>query len=118
MNKTNPAKKTIIMITQNGMGTGSDQLKRRMLRSYLEQLYEFNLMPSAICFYGEGAKLTCEGSPVLPQLQALAKKGVQLNICMTCLKEYELQNKVVVGSICGMTDIVFAQWQADKVITL
>jgi sulfur relay (sulfurtransferase) complex TusBCD TusD component (DsrE family) len=59
-----------------------------------------------------------EGSPLIEQLKALEAKGVHLILCSTCLNHYGLPDKVQVGIIGGMTDLIEAQWQADKVITL
>lgn len=59
-----------------------------------------------------------EGSPVLEQLHALEGKGVRLIICSTCLNYFGLQDKVKVGIVGGMADILEAQLRADKVITL
>ena len=43
---------------------------------------------------------------------------MHLIICGTCLNHYNLADKVQVGVVGGMTDIIEAQWRADKVITL
>jgi sulfur relay (sulfurtransferase) complex TusBCD TusD component (DsrE family) len=79
---------------------------------------EYNLLPANICFYTEGVKLVVEGSPVLETLSAMEAKGVRLVVCNTCLNYYDLAEKVRVGIIGGMADIIEAQWKADRVITL
>jgi peroxiredoxin family protein len=76
------------------------------------------MLPGAICFYTEGVRLVCEGSPVLDQLRALEAKGVHLIICQTCLEFFGLADKVQVGVVGGMGDIIEAQWRAEKVITI
>ena len=63
-------------------------------------------------------KLVVEGSPVIDLLKQLESKGVLLISCLTCLNYYNLAEKVAVGVIGGMPDIVAAQWRASKVITL
>jgi hypothetical protein len=55
---------------------------------------------------------------VLDLLHALDAKGVRLIICSTCLQYFGLNDKVAVGIVGGMNDIVLAQWMAGKVITL
>ena len=62
--------------------------------------------------------MVVEGSPVLDLLQSLEAKGVRLIICSTCLQYYGLTEKVKVGIVGGMGDILLAQWMAGKVITL
>ena len=81
-------------------------------------LQENEFYPGAICFYSEGVKMVVEGSPVLDLLRALETKGVRLIICITCLQYYGLSDKVAVGIVGGMNDIVLAQWMAGKVVAL
>jgi peroxiredoxin family protein len=58
------------------------------------------------------------GPPVLEQLTLLEKKGVRLIACSTCLNYFGIADKVKIGIIGGMTDILDAQLRARKVITL
>jgi sulfur relay (sulfurtransferase) complex TusBCD TusD component (DsrE family) len=48
----------------------------------------------------------------------LESKGVRLTVCSTCLNYFGLQNKIQVGIVGGMGDIIEAQIKAEKVITL
>jgi len=109
---------TIILVTKNGMGHADPELQHKLIETYLKLLGENDYLPAAICFYTEGVKLTADGSPIIEQLQNLEAKGVRLIICGTCINFYGLQNKVQVGIVGGMTDIIEAQWRASKVITL
>jgi intracellular sulfur oxidation DsrE/DsrF family protein len=71
-----------------------------------------------IAFYTEGVRLVVEGSPVLDQLKDLESKGVRLVICSTCLNYFGLTEKVKVGIVGSMADILEGQLRAEKVITL
>jgi predicted peroxiredoxin len=59
-----------------------------------------------------------EGSPVLDTLKSLESKGVRLILCSTCLNFFNLAEKVKVGIVGGMTDIIEAQMKAEKVISV
>lgn len=109
---------TVIVVNSNGMGVAEEPLQHKLLSIYLTMLRDNELYPGAICFYGDGVKMTVEGSPVLELLRELEAKGVHLIICITCLKYLGLEGKVVVGIVGGMHDILLAQWMAEKVITL
>jgi hypothetical protein len=117
---TDPTKRTapVILITNDGMGQADQPLQHKLIRTYLSLLVESELFPAAICFYTDGIKLVVEGSPVLDLLQTLEAKGVPLIVCQTCLNHFALADKIRVGIVGGMTDIIEAQWRADKVITL
>ncbi len=111
-------KDTVILITRNGMGEADQVLQHRLVGTYLKLLDEHNILPGAICFYTEGVHLVVDGSPVLGTLQSLEQKGVRLIICSTCVNYYDLLERVKVGIVGGMGDILEAQRKASKVITL
>lgn len=111
-------KDTVIQITNDGMGKGDLALQHKLIVKYLELIQMNENLPNAITFYTDGVKMVVEGSPALEQLRALESKGVRLIVCSTCLEHSGLSEKVQVGIVGGMTDIIEAQVKADKVITL
>ena len=114
-------KNTIILITKEGMGyTRRDDsaLQLKLLETYLYLLQENDTLPAVICFYADGVKLLVEGSYLLENLTHLEQKGVRLIACSTCLNYFGLMDKLRVGVVGGMPDIIEAQIKADKVITL
>lgn len=108
----------VILVTNDGMGRSTVELQHKLIGTYLRLLDESNTLPAAICFYTDGVKLVVEGSPILEQLKSLEAQGVHLIICSTCLNYLGLDERVQVGIVGGMTDIIEAQWRASKVITL
>jgi intracellular sulfur oxidation DsrE/DsrF family protein len=109
---------TVILITRNGMGEADQMLQHKLIGTYLKLLDEHDVLPAAICFYTEGVRLVVDGSPVLETLRSLENKGVRLILCSTCLNYFNLTGQVRVGIVGGMGDILEAQRQAAKVITL
>ena len=100
------------------MGNAAPELAMKLVTTYLTLLMENGSLPKAICFYTEGVKLVVDDSPVLELLAKLESKGVHLIICQTCLNYYNLRDKVRVGIIGGMGDILAAMALAGKVITI
>ena len=111
-------KDTVVLVTNNGMGKAEEALQLNLIAKYLELLLQGESVPSAVCFYTEGVRLVCEGSPVIGQLRELEANQVRLIICSTCLNYYGLHDKVQVGIVGGMGDILEAQMKAEKVITI
>ncbi len=109
---------TVLVFTRAGMGHAEPALQERLSTTFLSLLIQNDLLPAKICFYTEGVKLVCEGSPVLEQLQALEAQEVEMIICKTCIDYFGLADKVRVGVVGGMPDIITAMEQADKVISL
>lgn len=112
-------KNTVIQCTTFGMGHSHiHSLNMKLITKYFDILLMGNEMPAAITFYTDGVQLVTEGSPILEQLGQLEAKGVRLIICSTCLDELRLADKVKVGIVGGMPDIMEAQMKASKVITI
>ncbi len=109
---------TVILISREGMGSAELPLQRKLIATYLKLLDANGTLPAAICFYTDGVKLVVEDSPVIEELKTLETHGVRLIVCQTCLNYFNLVDKVQVGIVGGMGDILEAQWKADKVITL
>ena len=113
------SKAIVLLMPSDGLGKTSDQkLREKLVGTLLRLLEDAEELPKAICFFTDGVKLACEGSPILKELAALEAKGVRLVLCNTCLNQFGLVGEVRVGVVGGMTDIITAMWGADSVITL
>lgn len=113
-----PFSDSVVLITREGMGSGEPALQRKLLDNYLRLLLESSMLPAAICFYTDGVKLVVENSPLLERLMEVERQGVRLIVCATCLNYFDLSDKVRVGIVGGMPDIIEAQANASKVITI
>jgi selenium metabolism protein YedF len=107
-----------ILITRAQMGQADPALGEKLIVSYLGLLDLEDRLPRRICFYGEGVRLVCEGSPVLDELLTLASRGVELIACGTCLGFYGLTKEMRVGREGNMREIIGAQFDAARVVTI
>ena len=87
-----------------------------LMKSFLYALTQQDELPDTILCYNGGAKLTCEGSESLEDLKDLAARGVEILTCGTCLNFYGITEKLQVGSVTNMYDIVERMSSADRVI--
>ena len=111
-------KETAIMVTRAGMGQAEPALQAKLMKTYLRQLLANGSIPGAICLYTDGVKLAVEGSPVLDELKQLEQAGCHVILCQTCLNYFDLAERVSVGTVGGMGDILAAQATAKKVISI
>ena len=112
---------TVVLVTRDGLGHVGPQdhaFGFEMFDRFLHALESQPVKPKAICFYTDGVKLTCEGSPVLPGLQLIQGMDVRLLSCRTCLDYFRITEKVAVGEVSTMNEIVAVLMAADKVITI
>ena len=110
--------KNLVLITSDRLGTGDDELGRKLMISYLKTLKEMGPDLWQLIFVNGGVKLTIEASPVLRELQDYEKSGVIIFACGTCLEHFGLTADKKVGGTTNMLDIVMATQLADKVITI
>jgi intracellular sulfur oxidation DsrE/DsrF family protein len=109
---------TVILLKREGMGCDYSNLQRDLLDKYLKLLLEKQTLPAAIIFYTEAVRLTAKGSKFLDTLSQLQQKGVRLIVCATSVESFGLKDKIQVGTIGSMADILEAQSKAGKVISL
>ena len=109
-------KTTVVVISADHMGEGDEELGRILIKGFIFALTQQEHLPSTILFYNGGAKLTCEGSESLEDLKDLAARGVEILTCGTCLNFYGITEKLQVGSVTNMYDIVERMSSADRVI--
>ena len=67
----------------------------------------------------DGVKLPAgEEQQVIDSLMTLIEKGSIVLVCGTCLNYYGIADRLKVGTVSNMYDIMSAMQRADKVITL
>jgi len=107
----------LVVIRSAGMGTGSDELGKILMKGYLYALSQMEELPEKILFYNGGVTLTTEGSDSLEDLKAMEARGVQIRSCGTCLDYYHLKDQLLVGEVTNMYDIAEAMAGAAGMIS-
>ncbi|MBO5155488.1 MAG: sulfurtransferase-like selenium metabolism protein YedF [Eubacterium sp.] len=106
----------VIVISSNQMGAGSEELGKTLLKGFLYAVTQQDELPRTILFYNSGVYMTCEESPALDDLKSLEAQGVTIMSCGTCLNYYGVTEKLKVGSVTNMYDIVETMEKADLLI--
>lgn len=96
----------VLVLNRLFMGTGSEELGKILMQACINSLAETTPLPSAILFYNAGVNLACENSPVLPALRDLESRGIRMLVCGTCLDYFDLKQKLLVGRVSNMYDIM------------
>lgn len=106
----------VVCVTNSVMGGGDDELGAILMKGFISTLKQLDPLPKKIILYNAGAKLAILESAVLPALKELEKAGVAILVCGTCADFYEIKEKVSVGVISNMYEIVESLNTASKVI--
>jgi hypothetical protein len=88
------------------VGRGDDILGYEIVVQLLKSLVHRDDRPTAIVCWNTGVKLLAQGSPVIPQLKDLEKKGVAILAGQLCVNELELAGKMAVGKVATMEEIL------------
>ncbi len=110
--------KNTIVINSRYFGQGDNELGEKLMGSFLRKLWSSDTQPNQILFYNSGVKLMAEGSSVLDALNGLSDKGVDLIACGTCVSHYDLKQKIAVGRVGDMNEIVDGVMKSSSVATV
>ena len=106
----------LVVLSANVMGTGEAKLGTSLMKAFVFALTKQDQLPDTILCYNTGAYLTCEGADTLEDLKLLESEGVTILTCGTCLDFYGLKEKLAVGGITNMYDIVERMENAAQII--
>ncbi len=111
-------KGSLIFINSNALGKGSDELGEALLKTFLNTLTESENKPDKLVFMNSGVKMVTKDSDALESLRRVESEGVEIVACGTCLDYFSLKDKVGVGKISNMYDILDSMLEAEKMITI
>lgn len=106
----------LVYISSEMVGRGDDELGKLLMRSFIKSLFDTPPLPKRIIFLNSGVKLTTEGSLVLDALKEFEARGVEILSCGTCLDYFRLKEKLCVGRVTNMFDIISSLQTFDKVV--
>lgn len=106
----------LVVLSGNTMGTGDAKLGTSLMKAFVFALTKQDQLPDTILCYNTGAYLTCRGADTLEDLKLLESEGVTILTCGTCLDFYGLKDKLAVGGVTNMYDIVERMEYAAAII--
>lgn len=108
--------RTLVMVMSSFLGVGDDALGRKLMKNFLATLPEMGSALWRVVLLNGGVALAAQNSPVLEELQALERSGVDVLVCGACLEHFGLARQKAVGTTTNMLDVVTSMQAAHKVI--
>ena len=105
-----------VVLSADVMGQGDERLGKNLMKAFVFALTKQDQLPQTILCYNKGAFLSCEGADTLEDLKNLEAEGVNILTCGTCLDFYGIKDKLAVGSVTNMYEIVEKMEQAKTII--
>ena len=106
----------VVQLTADTMGSGDDELGALILRGFIKTVAELEPLPTRVVCYNSAVKLCAGGSPALDDLRELEAAGVTIVACGTCVSFFDLKDKLAVGRVTDMLDIVTTLAEAGTVL--
>jgi selenium metabolism protein YedF len=106
----------VVVLSDNRMGRGDDVLGDVLIRSFLHTLSQLKPLPDTIICYNAGVKLAAKDSAVLDDLRQLARAGVDILVCGTCVNYFALGGQIAAGHISNMYDIAETMAGASRLL--
>lgn len=106
----------VVVLSANVMGNGEAKLGKALMKAFVFALTKQDILPETILCYNSGAYLTCQGSESLEDFRELEAEGVNILTCGTCLDFYGIKEKLAVGSVTNMYEIVEVMEQAGSIV--
>lgn len=111
-----PASRNMVLVSSDRFGEGDDELGRVLMRAFVKTLKEVVPIPEATFFINAGVRLTTEGSPLIQDIRELEEGGMGIFSCGTCLDFFDLKEKLAVGKVTNMFEVVSYLSSADRVL--
>lgn len=107
---------SLVVLSANTMGSGDEKLGKALMKAFVFALTKQDALPETILCYNSGAYLTCEDADTLEDMKLLEAEGVNIMTCGTCLDFYGIKEKLAVGSITNMYEIVEKMENAKTIV--
>ena len=110
---------TTYLITSDTIGHQDQELGKRLMHNFFMKLLETGEKPTHILFLERGVHLLLPEFSAAGALHILERESeIMLLACATCLDFYQIKEKIVVGQVSSMPEIIEVLGESDKVIHL
>ncbi len=107
-----------VFVTGKTLGRNDAELGEVLIKAFLGTLSKLTLKPAVIAFMNEGVKLALPESSACEHIKDLEKLGTKVLVCGTCTTHFNITDKVAVGTISNMFEIMEMLTSADKILTI
>lgn len=115
---TTTENKTVLLITSDKLGSGSDELGKLLMKNFIFTLLETERRPDRILMLNSGVLLAVKGAETLEALIRLSNDGVEIASCGVCLDYFNKKDELAVGIVTNMFSTAEQLLMASSVIRL
>ncbi len=108
----------IFSFSSMALGNGEKELGYLLMETYLHTLTEIDFLPKTIILCNEAVLFALSSSKVNIYLKNLQNRGVEILICSTSARYYQIDTKINIGQLSTMKTILEKKISATKLINL
>lgn len=108
----------VYFVTSDKIGNQDSELGQKLMHNFLVKLLDASPQPTHLLFVESGVKLLLAEFSGIDSLKIMETKGVKLLACQTCLDYYDIREKITVGCVSNMPEIIKTLHEAEKVISI
>jgi selenium metabolism protein YedF len=115
--QTDAQVRNVVFVGHHGMGRGDEELGQKLMRGFLRTWVDSEPKPWRMIFINSGVKLTTLDEEAVEAISLLEEHGVEVLSCGTCLQFYGLEDKLRVGRVTTMYEVIESMNQATKLLS-
>ena len=108
----------IFSFSSMSLGNGERELGYLLMETYLHTLTEMDLFPKTVILFSEAVLFALNSSKLNIYLKKLQNRGVEILVCSTSARYYQIDTKINIGQLTSMKTILEKKMSATKLINL
>ena len=105
-----------ILVAHDVLGGNDKELGEVLMKAFLGCISKLSRRPAVMAFMNEGVKLVLPESSACEYIKELEKAGTKILVCGTCTTHFGITDKVAVGTISNMFEIMEMITGADNTL--
>ena len=105
-----------ILVAHDVLGGNDKELGEVLMKAFLGCISKLSRRPAVIAFMNEGVKLVLPESSACDYIKELEKAGTKILVCGTCTTHFNITDKIAVGTISNMFEIMEMITGADNTL--
>ena len=107
-----------VLVAGKTLGREDKELGEVLIKGFLGTLSKLETPPAVLALMNEGVKLALPDASTCDHLKDLEGTGTKILVCGTCTNHFGVTERVGVGTVSNMFEILEAVTGADKVLSV
>lgn len=107
-----------VLVAGKTLGREDKELGEVLIKGFLGTLSKLETPPAVLALMNEGVKLALPDASTCDHLKDLERAGTKILVCGTCTNHFGVTERVGVGTVSNMFEILEAVTGADKVLSV